>query len=474
MQFSKKTSKLLPKSTGMRIALAVLVLLAIAGAVFSFIFTRNLAKGWTISALPGNPIMNTPTSAATLSGTLAGTETEDVVAAPQDPGLQAEPWDGMSRINLLLMGLDYRDWEANEVPRTDTMIVFTLDPVSNTAGIVTIPRDLWVNIPDHGYSKINTAYRYGELEKLPGGGPGLAARTVEEFLGIPIHFYAQIDFNAFIKFIDHIGGVKVTIKEEIVVDRLGKWNTVTLPPGDITLPGDYALAYARMRYTANDDFDRSSRQMQIIMGIIDRITQFDLLPGLVAKSPEIYADLSEGIHTNLQLDQAISLALKFMQIPRANIKQVAISTEHVSYGKSPEGWDILKPITDKIRLLRDEVFTTGGPAGPAALGNDLLALVKEENARISIRNGSYTVGLAASTAQYLRDQGLNVVEELESADYTVYTQIFIYGSKPYAVKYLADLMRVTFSTIYYKYDPNAAIDIVIVVGDDWAGNNPLP
>ncbi len=133
------------------------------------------------------------------------------------------------------MGLDYRYWEAGETPRTDTLMLLTLDPLSNTAGMISIPRDMWVNIPGFDYAKINTAYYLGEINNLPGGGPALAVETVEQFIGVPIHFYAQVDFYAFAKFIDELGGLDLNVRDEIVVDPLGPANTVKLFPGVQTL-----------------------------------------------------------------------------------------------------------------------------------------------------------------------------------------------------------------------------------------------
>ena len=75
------------------------------------------------------------------------------------------------------------------------MILLTIDPLTKTAGMLSIPRDMWVNIPGFGYSRINTAYSLGEGSKLPGGGPELARKTVEQFIGVPIQYYAQIDFR---------------------------------------------------------------------------------------------------------------------------------------------------------------------------------------------------------------------------------------------------------------------------------------
>ena len=89
------------------------------------------------------------------------------------------------------------------------MILLTIDPLTKTAGILSIPRDMWVKFPGFGYSRINTAYSSGEGNRFPGGGPELARKTVEQFIGVPIQYYAQVDFHTFVEFIDLIGGIEV-------------------------------------------------------------------------------------------------------------------------------------------------------------------------------------------------------------------------------------------------------------------------
>jgi len=463
-KFFSNLVKNFPKDWPTRIILIVLVGLALGGAFFGYRLTRGVVSTNETFSLPGDPVIveKTPEVDATPEPTAAP------VAALPTP----EPWDGVSRVTILVMGLDYREWSAGDIPHSDTMILLTMDPLNQTAAIVSIPRDLWVSVPGFDYEKINTAYYLGELWNLPGGGAALASQTVEEFLGTPVDYYAQIDFQAFIDFIDDIQGVKLNIKEPIVVDRLGQWNTVTLEPGWVTLPGDYALAYARTRKTEGGDFDRAARQQELIMAVRDRILEFDMLPSLVANAPQIYDDLSAGINTNMSLNQVIKLAWSIMDIERDNISQVIISNEYVTLGKSPDGLDILIPIPDKIRLLRDEVFATGGGIGPVAEG-ELIDLVAQEAARVSVRNGSYMTGLASSTAEWMRTQGVNVVEET-NADYTVYSSITVYNATPYAVKWLSQTMGVNSSQqITYAYDPNAAVDVVVVLGDEWANNNPM-
>jgi LCP family protein required for cell wall assembly len=472
MRLFEKIKHNFPKDRPTQIILALMVILAIVGAFFGFRIARRIVSTNETFSLPGDPVLAAAEeeTEATSEGDPESTPKPTTALAANLP--TPEPWDGVSRVNVLVMGLDYRDWEAGETPRTDTMILLTLDPLNNTAGMISIPRDLWVSIPGFDYGKINTAYYLGEVYNLPGGGPGLAARTVEELLGVPVHYYAQIDFQAFVDFIDNIDGVKIYFEEEMVLDRRGKWNTVTVGPGAVTLPGEYALAYARTRSSEGGDFDRATRQQILIMAIRDRILDFNMMPRLVSNAPMIYEDLAAGINTNMSLNEAIKLAWSGLDVNRDSISQVVISNEYVTFGKSPDGLDILKPIPDKIRLLRDEVFGTGGALGPVANG-DILELVTQEGARVSVRNGSYQAGLAASTAAWLREQGFNIVEET-NADYAVYSQIYVYNGTPYALRWLSETMGVTTSNIYNQFDPNAAYDIVVVLGDDWAGNNPIP
>jgi LCP family protein required for cell wall assembly len=452
------------------VLMSVFAVLAVAIGVVGFIFVRNLIASWTVTDVPGAPLGAKPTEMP--EGYVpSGTEYAQPLQSPED--LEPDPWDGKSRVNILIMGLDYRDWETGDVPRTDTMILFTLNPITRSAGMLTIPRDMWVSIPGFEYAKINTAYFLGEVNKLPGGGPALAVKTVEQFLGVPINFYAQIDFNSFVQFIDEIGGITLNIKEEIKVDPIGPGNTVILEPGVQPLDGAVALAYARNRYTEGDDFDRSKRQIEVIMAIRDKVLNVYSLPKLITKAPALYQNLSTGIKTNLSLQQAIQLAWLIKDIPQDSIKRAGIGPDQVTFGTSPDNLAILKPIPDKIRVVRDEVFAEGGPLSPAAVSGDSKELVADEKARISVQNGTYTEGLATMTGQYLSSQGLNVTEETNAADIYNASELIIYNGKPYTIKYLSELMGIPSSRIYNQYDPDTYVDLVVILGNDWAQNNPM-
>ncbi len=468
MKFFKKLRGAFPKDWPSRIILSLMILAAVVGAVYAFRLVGDLVASTTAFSLPGDPILATPEETQVQNGETVIPTDEPQIDLP-DP----DPWDGTSRVNILVMGLDLRDTEdGDSAPRSDTMILLSMDPLNNTAAAIAIPRDMWVAVPGFGYYKINTAFRLGELYNIPGGGPEVASQTVEEFLGVPIHFYAQIDFQAFVDFIDHIHGIRVTFDEPYTLDRRGEKNTVTLEPGTYALDGEYALAYARDRKSEGDDFDRSSRQMEVILLIRERILEFDQLPTLVMNAPAIYEDLSTGIRTNMSLNQIIQLAWKAREIPRENIQMVVIGPEYVTIEKSPDGLDILKPIPDKIRLLRDEVLGNGGLLAPVGDG-DLLALAVEEGASIRVLNGSYQPDLGTRTAAWLTEQGLNAASE-GNVESTPASSMTLQGGAPYALKWLAEAFEMTAGRISHDFIPDAQADLVLILGDDWASNNPMP
>jgi LCP family protein required for cell wall assembly len=467
------------------IILVVFVVLSIVSAFLVFNLAKNIISTWTMTNLEGLPVTTQGTKAAPNNNEETDPLTE-LAINPIDIELP-EPWDGVSRVTVLLMGLDYRDWAAGEIPRTDTMMVLTIDPVTKEAAMLSIPRDMWVNIPGFEYSRINTAYYLGELWKLPGGGPALATQTVEEFLGVPIDYYAQVDFSAFVRLIDEIEGVLVKPKMDVRLVPIGGGYKQTLEAGkSYTLDGTLALAYARARYTEGGDFDRAARQQEVIYAIRDRILKFSMWPTLIAKAPILYQEISSGVNTNMRFEDALRLASLALEVDRSLIKSFIIDASYVEFGSSPDDQEILRPIPDKIRLLRDEVFRTGGPLSPVAIqlqagGEpvDIYELVKIENARVSVQNASWYTGLAGETATYMKSKGFNIIEETNAQASDV-TSITLYNAKPYAIQALFKMYEdagLGKPRLTNRFDPGAAVDVVIVLGNDWANyvsSNPLP
>ena len=481
-----KNIKLGRPSVGQIIFGGIAAVLVIGG----FFFVRGLITCWTITPLPGRPPANCGTvTSGGLSGPTIneqGTEIAPAEELPPPPVNIPESdlppaWDGASRITILLIGLDYRDWVAGEgAPRSDSMILLTVDPVAKTAGILSIPRDMWVNIPGFGYSRINTAYSSGEGSQLPGGGPELAKKTVEQFLGVPIQYYAQVDFLTFVEFIDLIGGIDVHNTENLVIDPVGggKDKIRVTCCGIRHLDGEKALAYARYRKGQDGDVGRARRQQKVILGIRNQVLKPENFPVLLGKAQQFYEEFSAGIRTNMPFDTAIQLGVLARDIPIESIKQGVIDYSMVAMDNTTLGGQdaaVIKPLPDKIRVLRDEIFTTGGVLSPYASQGDPTALMQADGSRVRLLNGSFSPGLDVSTGNFLLTQGMQVTE-VGTAD-TAYdrTVVVLYAPKLYTLKYLQSLFGLNSSNqILIRPDPASSVDVEVRLGNDWANSTPMP
>ena len=463
--------------------------LAILLAFGLFNFTRGFTACWRITSLPGLPpescsnqrvdALETPVIVESRA-----TATPTSTPEPAIPEEEYPTWDGGSRINILFVGL--RGGESSEpgCPLcTDTLILLTVDPVSKTAGMMSIPRDMWVNIPGFGYSRINTAWILGKGSKLPGGGPGLSMKTVSHFIGVPVDYYVQVDFDTFVDVINLIGGVDVYNDERIILDPVSKGKD--LPKVRLTccgirhLNGAIALAYARCRKEsqgcADGDVGRAKRQQKVIFAIRDKVLNPQNFPALFAQAPQLYNKFSEGIHTNMSLEDAMKLAVLVRDIPPESIKNGVIDNSMVSFGNvilGGQNASVMKPLPDKIRVLRDEIFTISGPLSPLAQGGDPALLMQADGARVRILNGTSTPQLDERTANYLAQQGVQVTE-LGQTKAQGQTTIILYSPKLYAFRYLINALGITRSPqILIKSDPTQSADIEIRLGSDWVGKLP--
>jgi polyisoprenyl-teichoic acid--peptidoglycan teichoic acid transferase len=364
---SRRTQK---KSKGVQKMLfaaliAGFVLVTLIGGLISFLVTRDISSAYTGTGFSIFQPVDQGQS------TLAPGETPQVTPTLIPVEITPDPWDGKNRVTVLLLGLDYRDWVANQgAPRSDTMMVVSFDPLTQEAGILSIPRDLWVEIPGFGHNRINTAYMFGEAYRLPGGGPALAMQATEDLLGVPIDHYAVVDFLTFERLIDEIGGIDVLVKNRIKIapiGRLGMW----LEAKPYHLDGAETLAYARVRkgVGSGGDFGRAERQQQVAMAVIDRIVGFEMVPILLQKAPSLFQELSTGIRTNMTLDEMISLGWMATQIPGGNIHRGVIAPPNmVGFYTRPDGAQVLRAVPDQIRILRDEIFTSHSAFGPDVSG----------------------------------------------------------------------------------------------------------
>ena len=446
----------------------------------AFAASRSVMRCWTVTSLPGISPASCGEGTTNVLGTPVVNAEGTTVAPPPTPAVVPEvelpSWDGASRVNILFMGVDYRDYLANQgPPRTDTMILFTIDPQSKTAGFLSIPRDLWVNVPGYGYNRINMAYPIGEGNQLPGGGAGMAMKTVEQVIGVPIQYYGMIDFNSFERVIDKLGGLYICIPEKVRIDPIGDKKPTNLKPGCQTLHGYEALAYARNRYTANGDVDRAERQQRVIYALRNQVFSPANFPTLVTQGPAIYNVVSAGVHTNLSIDDMLKLAVLLRQVPDANIKHGIIDnsmTTMVNTTLDGQAASVLKPIPDKIRVVRDDIFTTTGPTSPLATG-DPVVLMQQDEARVRVLNGSGAGDLAQRTATFLGSQGMTVTEVGGAANGYQQTTVVIYSPKLYALRFIISTFGITANTqIIFAPDPASPVDLEIRLGNDWISQLP--
>jgi len=381
-------------------------------------------------------------------------------------------WAGKERVNVLILGIDERGYERGPW-RTDTMLIATLDPVTLQAGVLSIPRDLWVKIPEFKEARINTAHFYGDAYDYPGGGPALAMKTVEVNLGIPTQYYVRVNFDGFIRLIDLIGGVDIYVEKEIndptypAYDNAG-YDPLYIPAGQQHFDGELALKYVRTRH-GSSDFSRARRQQQLIRAVLLKVKDPIVLARLLPKANEVFDILGDTIQTDLTRDEILALANLALKVDTDAIRFGVIDEKCTSPFVTADGQQVLLPDMEKIREVRDYVFAVGEAATPASTEKP----AAEENVTIKVLNGTLTSGLATATGDYLKQQGLNVVDvgSADRADYAA-SRIIMNRPRPQTAQRIAELLRLPQSAIVKAERPNAEYDIEVILGNDYQLPNP--
>ncbi len=261
------------------------------------------------------------------------------------------------RVNILLLGVDRRQGTGWGY-RTDTIMVVTMDPQTRGAGILSIPRDLQVPIPGYGADRINTANVYGYQKDNPGGGPALLEATIEASFGIPVDGYLMVDFLAFERIVDTLGGIDVQVPKPLHDTRYPDprpgdpyaFKTIHFDPGWQHMDGRRALEYARSRMTTSD-FDRAKRQQLILLAIRERALSLSAIP----RWPSLAATVAEGVKTDMDQGELLTLALFALWTDRSGLKQVVLEHPLVTSHRRADGaavqlpnWDLINPVIDEL------------------------------------------------------------------------------------------------------------------------------
>ena len=263
--------------------------------------------------------------------------------------------DGPGRMNILLVGIDGFDGNYRRAARADTLIVIGVNFSAKSAQMVSFPRDLWVQLPGLAQvpeARINTAYHYGELYGVPGGGPAELGAIMANTFGLRIDRFAVVNFLAFEQGIDAVGGIDVNIPEPIhdgnypLRDGSGRTIAIDFPAGWVHLDGSAALIYARTRHDSSD-FQRMRRQQQVLFAVRDKL----LSPETVPQLPALAQVLFSAVHTNLTLEDIALLGCLGPQIDQSAIQTWVVDASMVKPATLTDGAQILLPNLEAILPL---------------------------------------------------------------------------------------------------------------------------
>ncbi len=260
----------------------------------------------------------------------------------------------LPRTNILILGIDRRP-EQGTVVRSDTMILTTVYPPGPRIALLSIPRDLYVEIPGYGSNRINTAHFWGESE-AEGSGPALAMRTVTQNFGVPVHHYVRVDFDAFRAIVDGVGGIDIVVEKPIVddaypTDDYGIMH-IEIPAGPQHMDGETALRYVRSRHGASD-FDRAKRQQQVLLALAHRLLEPEVWPHLSI----IYRVVMDNVDTDLTAQDLLLLAPTLYRVGADGIEHRVIDCEMTEPWTTPTGSEVLLPRWEAINPLVQELFT---------------------------------------------------------------------------------------------------------------------
>jgi hypothetical protein len=219
---------------------------------------------------------------------------------------------------------------------------------------------------------------------------------------------------------------------------------------------------------------RARRQQQVILAIRDKVLDGDTFTSLISQAPQLYAEFSSGVRTNLLLEDVLQLAVLARDIQVEDIRQGVIDTTMAIPADTTINGvpaNVLRPVPDLIRILRDEIFVPGGPLSPMAQG-DAVMLMQADEVKIRIINNTYAADLEQRTAAFLNAQGMQVVELGAPTGYASRTQVILYTSKLYALRYLKDLFGLESPQIMIQPDPASMVDMEIRLGEDWVVRQP--
>ena len=413
----------------------------------------------------------TPTSrpqiATTLDVTIAVGTLLPEVPTPETPIPSPVPTFEVpdDTTNILLLGSDTPIGE--ESARTDTIMIVAINRDSNTASIISLPRDLYVYIPGSIMNRLNTALARGEEKEYEGGGIGLLKQTILYNFGIPIHNYARVDFDAFQEIVDAIGGVEMAVSCRLQDWRLKEpgldihdednWEQFALEQGIYEMDGDLALWYARSRITSSD-FDRGRRQQQLLRAMLNQ--GIDL--GLITQVPTLWNTFKTRVDTDMDIGLILQLAALAPTIRENGVQNLYVGGKVNSWIVPSSGAQVLLPIWDGDDMMQETLSRLFLPP----------ALSRANRAPIFVEliNATDNPDLPLLAADNLATHGFVPIFGDDKPQKNAVTQISYYGpnfkgSYDWLLSWVFGKYRSSIDLI--SDDTDNAYDYKVVLGEDY-------
>jgi len=389
--------------------------------------------------------------------------------------------EGDGRVNIMVLGKGGAE-QADGPDLTDTIIVASIDPISKEAALLSIPRDFWVKSPSGYQSKINEVYanaKYAALDnysyeerdsneaKKTAEKAGIDAleSTLSGAMGVPIHYYAMIDFAGFKKAIDTVGGLSINVTEDMAV-RESMWinganYTLNVKAGQQNFDGMKALAFSRSRYTSTrGDFDRAERQRAVILALKDKILSTGTLANPL-KINQLISDFGDQVSTDFSVNEILRVYDLAKEIPADKV--VSVGLDELVESDQINSLSVQIPKAGLFNFEDIQIYVRN-------VMRD--AFLKKENAQITVLNGTESIGMATKTSKELKSFGYNIlnVDDAPTKNYTNTILVDLRnGTNKYTQNYLEKRLNVKAVTSLPDQTivPGQA-DFVIILGSDEA------
>lgn len=385
--------------------------------------------------------------------------------------------EGDGRINVLLLGRGGGNHDGPDL--TDTMMLASIDPVNHTSTLISIPRDLWIDMPNEGAMKINAAWETGEFKYLGKVAPGSTNRnaiqagfdqvdqTVEGVLGVTIDYNVLVNFQAFQQAVDTVNGITVNVPTDLIDPTMAwenKHDPVLAKAGIDNFAGKQALNYVRSRETTSD-FARAQRQRAVLLALKSKVGSLGTLSNPLKLSGLVNA-FGNNVQTDLSLNNANRLYGIVKRISDSKTNSIGLSDPPNNYLSSGTlaGQAIALPTAGLFNYRDIQTFVRAQLKDP---------YIVKENAKILVLNGTLLPGLATTKANELKAYGYNVVGigNTPNSGWTQTTLINLSSGKKnkYTTHYLEERLGVTATkTLPDKTIQTNGADFVIILGSNEA------